>query len=222
MQGTASGPLENYTPDPLTGQAAVADPLVDFTLPPDMTGLTVKTDPCTQGPGIYGSVDLRSRTCTLAPGLYVVAGSSGTKWDLSGNVTTQLLGTGVTIYMTCGTPSAVVACTSGQQGATIDASGNASLGFTAPTSGPLAGLALAMDRNNSSTLRLAGNGASGMKGTIYMPKGTLQMNGNGCATIDSLIIVGDLTMNGNPACLKSGYLPSDNVEFAPGSMQLSQ
>jgi len=218
VQGTASGPLDNYTPDPVTGQPPAVDPMADFVLPTP-TG-TVKTDPCTQGPGIYGSVDLRSKTCTLAAGLYIVAGT-GAKWDLSGNSTTQLLGTGVTIFMTCGTPSAPVTCTAGQQGATFDASGNAILGFSAPTTGPFAGLALAMDRNNAATFRLTGNGASGMKGTIYMPKGTLQMNGNGCTTIDSLIVVGDLQMNGNPSCLNSSYVPGDNVEFPPAKLHLT-
>jgi Flp pilus assembly protein TadG len=221
VQGTATGPLSNYTPDPLTGQAPATDPLSFLTLPPDMSSLTVKTDPCTQGPGKYGSVDLRSKTCTLLPGLYVVAGTSAT-WDLSGNATTQLLGSGVTVYLTCGTPTTPVVCSANQQGATFDATGNAILGFTAPTSGPLQGLALVMDRNNSSTLRLSGNGASGLKGTIYMPSGILQMNGNGCSTIDSLIVVNDLTMNGNPTCIKSNYLPSDNVAFPAGSLHLTQ
>jgi hypothetical protein len=221
VQGTASGPLANYTPDPVTGQPAATDPLSFLSLPPDMSALTVKTDPCTQGPGKYGSVDLRSKTCTLQPGLYVVAGSSAV-WDMSGNATTQLLGSGVTLYLTCGTPTTPTACTSGQQGATVDATGNALLGFTAPTSGPLQGLALVMDRNNSSTMRLAGNGASGLKGTIYMPSGTLQMNGNGCATIDALIVVKDLEMNGNPSCLKSSYLPGDNTKFPPDALYLSE
>jgi hypothetical protein len=222
VQGTADGPLANYTPDPVVGRPAIADPLSFVALPPDMSGLTVKTDPCTQGPGKYGSVDLRSRTCTLQPGLYVVAGSSGTKWDLSGNDATQMLGTGVTVYLTCGTPATPVVCTSGQSGATFDASGNASLGFTAPSSGPMQGLAIVMDRNNSATFRLAGQGASGLTGTIYMPAGTIEMNGNGCATIDALIVTKDLAMNGNPACLISDYLPSQNVEFQPGSLQLSE
>jgi Flp pilus assembly protein TadG len=221
VQGTASGPPENYTPFPTTGVPAVSDPLAFVALPPDMSALTVKTDPCTQGPGKYGSVNLRARTCTLAPGLYVVAGSSAT-WDLSGNDTTQLLGTGVSIYLTCGTPSVPVPCTPGQQGATIDATGNALLGFTAPTSGPMQGLAIAMDRNNSSTVRLSGNGAAGMSGTVYMPSGILEMSGNGCASIDALIVVKDLSMNGNPACLRASYVAGHNVDFPPGELNLNQ
>jgi Flp pilus assembly protein TadG len=221
VQGTATGPLANYTPDPITGQPAASDPLSFLALPPDMSTLTVKSNPCTDGPGKYGSVNLRNITCTLQPGLYVVAGSSAV-WDMAGNDSTKLLGTGVTIYLTCGTPATPTVCASGAQGATIDASGSGMLGFTAPTSGPLQGLGIVMDRNNTSTLRLTGNGASGFKGTMYMPSGTLQMNGNGCATIDALIVVKDLAMNGNPACLISTYLPGDNIKFPPDNLFLSQ
>jgi Flp pilus assembly protein TadG len=217
----AYGPLGNYTPTPTTGVPKATDPLAFVSLPPDMSSLTVKTNPCTQGPGLYGSFDMRGLTCTLSPGLYVVAGSSAV-WDLSGNSDTKLLGTGVSLYLTCGTPTIPAPCASGASGATMDVTGNGQIGFTAPTSGPLQGLALVMDRNNSSTLRLAGNGASGLKGTIYMPSGTMQMNGNGCANIDALIVVKDLTMNGNPTCLRSTYLPSDNVTFPPDSLHLDQ
>jgi hypothetical protein len=221
VQGTASGPLSNYTPDPTTGQPPASDPLSFVAIPPDMSTLTVKTNPCTQGPGKYGSVNLRNFACTLQPGLYVVAGA-GAVWDLAGNSSTQLLGTGVTIYLTCGSPTTPVVCGPGVAGATIDASGSGTLGFSAPTSGDLQGLGIVMDRNNSATMRLTGNGASGFKGTMYMPSGTLQMNGSGCATIDALIVVQDLTMNGNPPCLNSTYLPSDNVTFPPDRLFLSQ
>ena len=54
VEGTASpNPTTNFTPDAQQGQPAIIDPLAYLTLPPDMT-LTAKTDPCTQGPGLYG------------------------------------------------------------------------------------------------------------------------------------------------------------------------
>ena len=61
MQGTASGPLDNYTPDPEISQPAVTDPLSFMNLPPDMSTLSVQSNPCTDGPGKYGSVQLPQR-----------------------------------------------------------------------------------------------------------------------------------------------------------------
>ena len=217
VEGSASGPLANYDPDPEVGADAITDPLAGLPLPPDMSGLTARSNPCTDGPGIYGARNLRGITCNLAPGLYVISGpatASGTVWDMAGNSDTHLNGTGVTLYFTCGTPTVPAACAPDQGGATLDASGNGTLGMTGPTTGPLKGLAIAFDRNNTSTLRLTGNGSAGMTGTIYLASGKLQMNGNGCtSTYNSLIVVDDLEMNGNPSCLVSSYSEQQNVEL---------
>ena len=102
--------------------------------------------------------------------------------------------------------------------ADLDASGSAAITIQAPTSGSLQGLAIAYDRNNAATFRLTGSGASGMSGTIYLQSGTLQMNGNGCANIDALLVIKDLTMNGNPSCLMSTYDAAQNVWFPPSDM----
>ncbi|MGZ8748154.1 MAG: hypothetical protein ACXWZ2_14345, partial [Mycobacterium sp.] len=221
VQDTASGPLANYTPDPATSQPAISDPLAGLALPPDMTGLSPRTDPCIDGPGIYGGRNLRNSTCTLAPGLYVIAGA-GSIWDLAGNDSTHLVGTGVTLYFTCGTPTLPAPCVN-QDGASMDASGSGDVGITAPTSGSLKGLSIVYDRGNTSTLRLTGNGSAGMTGTVYLAAGELQMNGNGCTTTyNSLIVVNDLEMNGNPSCLVSSYSESQNVQLPPSGLHLNQ
>jgi hypothetical protein len=227
VQGSASGSYVNYVPDPQTNQPPIKDPLASFPLPPDLTGLTAKSDPCgtgaTHGPGIYGGRNLRNNTCTLEPGLYVIAGDSGTTWDLAGNSSTLLTGTGVTLYFMCGSPSAPRACNAGEQGANMDASGNGFIGIQAPTSGPLQGLAIVYDRKNTSMLRLTGNGSDNLTGTIYMAEGSMQMNGNGCAaTYNALIIIKDLEMNGNPSCLQSSYAQSKNVQIPPQALHLSR
>jgi hypothetical protein len=223
VEGSASGGLANYTPDPRTGYPAIDDPLATLALPPDMTGLTRPTIPpsgCPPGPGIYSGLNLRNKTCTLPPGLYVVTGGI---WDLAGTGETQLNGVGVTIYLTCSSSGLPRACAPGEQGATIDASGNGKLAIKGPTSGPLAGLSIVYDRNNNQTLRLTGNGAAGFTGTIYGKSITLEMNGNGCAsTFRAAIIVKDLTMAGNPACLVAQYVPSENWEPPPGELRLDQ
>lgn len=221
VEGSARGGLANYSPDPVTGYPAIEDPLAKLALPPDMTALTRQTSPtdqCPTVPGIYAGRQLRGKTCTLSPGLYVVTGGI---WDLAGNSATQLNGTGVTIYLTCSTSGQPRACAPGEQGATIDASGNATLALKGPTSGPLAGLSIVYDRNNAQTLRLTGNGAAGFTGTIYGKSLTLEMNGNGCATtFRAAIVVKDLTMAGNPSCLVARYVPSENWQPPPGKLRL--
>jgi hypothetical protein len=208
VEGSASGPLNNYTPDPTTGVDPIEDPLGYVDLPPDMTGLLNRTNPCTQGPGIYTSQDLRNATCTLQSGLYVIR--SGT-WDLAGNASTLLKGTGVTLYFTCSTGTSPRACNPNETGATMDFSGNGKIEIDAPTSGPLQGLAIVYDRNNASTLRMTGNGSGGMTGAIYARSAKLLMNGNGCASaFESVVIANELEFNGNPACLRVDYDPSFN------------
>lgn len=227
VQGYASGGLGNYVPDPLVGQPAIADPLAFIPLPPDMTGLTAKTDPCGagpgHGPGLYGARNLRNIDCHLEPGLYVIAGGSGTIWDLAGSSATHLWGTGVTLYFTCGSQTLPRPCNPGEQGAWMDASGNGTIGIQAPTSGALQGLAVVFDRANTSELRLSGNGSDNLTGTLYVASGALEMNGNGCATnYYAMIVVQDLEMDGNPACLQSTYAQNQNVQIPAQALHLSR
>jgi Putative Flp pilus-assembly TadE/G-like len=220
VQGAASG--SNYTPAPLVNQPAFTDPLAFLALPPTgMASLPVlpKTNPCSDGPGKYGSFS-SFNNCTLQPGLYVIAGPSGTAWSLTGGA--SVAGIGVTLYFTCGTPATPLACGTGVSGATLIAGGNTTLAITAPTTGALTGLAVAFDRNNKATMTLGGGGAGSVHGTFYLASGTLQMSGGGCSTYDALFVVSDVTMNGNGACLWSTYNVSSNVRFPPAALHLSQ
>ncbi len=221
VEGTADGGLANYTPDPTTGVAPIPDPLAFLALPPDMTGLALRTgSPCTQGPGRYGSFNFPNSVCTLSPGLYVIAGS-GSQWAQSGNASSVIAGSGVTLYFTCGTPTAPLPCAVGQQGAWADFTGNGSITITPPTTGPLQGLSIVYDRNNTRDLRLTGNGIAGMKGSIYLAAGTLQMNGNGCTVTNAAVVVHDIEMNGNPSCLSVLADPSSPVP-PPSELHLDQ
>lgn len=221
VEGTATGPLDGYSPDPLTGQPPVEDPLADVVLPPSFSGLTVKTNPCgltaASGPGIYGARNFGNDACTLQPGLYVVTG----QWDLSGNAT--VVGTGVTLYFTCGTPGAPTPCAApGQPGGWLDAGGNGGIALTAPMSGPTKGLAVVYDRLNTADLEISGNGASLYSGTVYANSARMRYDGNGCAkTSQSLIIVRTLEFNGNNACLRSQYDAEDNAYVPPDQLHLS-
>ena len=49
------------------------------------------------------------------------------------------------------------------------------------------------------------------------------MNGNGCTNpTNALIIVSDIEMNGNPACLRSNYTQNSNVDMPAGALHLDQ
>ena len=223
VEGYASGSMSNYDPDPVTGAAPIKDPLAAVDFSTFAAGLTPKSNPCVGGPGIYGAYSISGSVCNLAPGRYVIAGSSGSAWDLSGNASTQLRGTGVTLYFTCGTSTVPRACNSGETGATLDASGNGSVVLSAPTSGRWKGFAVVYDRNNTATFRMTGNGSSTTVGTIYMPSGKIRLNGNGCAAAyDALVIVRDVETNGNPSCLDTIYNADNNAQVPPGALHLSK
>jgi hypothetical protein len=224
VEGTASGGYARYDPDPTTGVAPIADPLGHVNLPPDMTGLPNRGttgDPCTLGPGIYGgNRNLNNTTCILQPGLYVIHGGT---WDLSGNGTSTLLkGTGVTLYFTC-TNGAPRACGVNENGATIDFSGNGRMEISGPTTGPLKGMAIAYDRNNTAELRFTGNGSGGMSGAVYAPAAKLRINGNGCANpYQTIVVVKEIEFNGNPACIRVDYDPAFNPQADRGRVWLDQ
>jgi Flp pilus assembly protein TadG len=220
VQGSASGPLANYTPDPTTGSPPIADPLAELVLPPAAMGTLVnRTDPCTQGAGIYVGKNFPNALCPLTPGLYVIR--SGT-WTLNGNANTILRGSGVTLYFTCSTGTAVRACNPNESGANLDFSGNGSLDIDGPTSGPLKGMSIIYDRNNIASLQLTGNGVSSTTGTIYAAKGTLDMRGNGCTNTSAAVVVHDLRFSGNPPCLSINYDQNLNFQPVPKGLHLDQ
>ena len=225
VQGTATG-SGSYQPAPKTGSPALTDPLGTYPWPqpPSYGGLSTspKTDPCTQGPGIYGSVAMSGNVpCTLSPGLYVIAGGSGTTWSMSGSAPTT--GTGVTLFFTCGTPTTPRNCNAGEVGASLDGSGGRTLTLTAPTSGPLWGFTLVYDRNNNATYEMAGNASSVITGSVYMPASKMIMSGGGCvATYATLVIIGDLGYNGNNTCLKATYDSTKGAQVAPDNLRLTK
>lgn len=206
-----------YSPAPNQNQPAVPDPLAGLALP-DYSSLSVKTgSACSAGPGIYDSLGLPNGPCTLQPGLYVIYGQN----HPSGN--TAITALGVTLYFVCATGTTPRACNSGEAGGDLLMTGNATLHITAPTTGPLAGLAAVSDRNNTAEIGWRGNGTDANTGTVYFKSGTFDYRGNGAGLYDdSLIVVGDLDFSGNPAALQSTYTQSNNVVITTPSMGLTQ
>lgn len=214
VEGTASGP--NFSPAATQHAGHQDDPLASLVLPlPGTSTATAETNPCSQGPGVYGSLTLPNSTCTLSPGLYVVRGT----WSFRNN--TLLKGSGVTLYMTCSTGTLPRVCNN-EVGGMLDVS-NGNTDLAAPTSGPLQGLLIVYDRTNKAALSLQGNGSANLTGTIYAPAATLEFPGNSCsATFHSAVIVGDVSSNGTQACLSLTYASSENWQAPPGDPGLDR
>ena len=205
---------EKLTPAPLINQAPIVDPLANLSMP-DYSALLPKTNSCTQGPGIYASV----QACPggMLPGLYVFTGST----HLSGQ--SDVVAPGVTMYFTCGTPTVPRPCNTGESGGDLLFTGQGNLTITAPTSGLTKGLSIVSDRNNIGTFSFRGNGAQTSSGTIYAKSGTLNYRGNGAGgVLDSLMVVGNIDFSGSPSAFKSSYTQSANVDIPVSDMHLSQ
>ncbi|NMM22099.1 MAG: hypothetical protein HHJ11_01125 [Phycicoccus sp.] len=212
LQGAAPG-TGTYSPAPRANQPPIDDPLISLVMP-NYSGLVVHTRSCTQGPGIY--VSLEACPGGMLPGLYVLTGVTGGNFGIVGN--------GVTLYLVCSTSGVPRPCASpaGEVGGSLSFSGSGYMNITAPVAGqPNAGLAVVADRNNTAILAYGGNGYAS-SGTIYAARGTLQYNGNGALGTDSLIVVNDFSFAGSPSAFVSSYTQEKNVTVPPSSMHLSQ
>lgn len=193
VEDTATG---NYDPPAEPVSIKMGDPLGDLVLPTPSGA--ARTNPCTDGPGVYGSRSFGSNeTCVLSPGLYVLTGT----WDMGNN--TVFRGNGVTLYAVCGTPTAPRFCaTAGEAGGKFDASNGNELSLTAGALG-FSDLAIVYDRHNTSSVHVQGNGQTNIYGSIYALSSMLYANGNsGNGVTSGSIIVNDLYMNGQNSHLK--------------------
>jgi hypothetical protein len=184
--GTFSG--GTFTPAP-TSIPSFGDPLASsLTLPLDTTGLTAKSDPCTDGPGLYGNVNFDKSTCPLSPGLYVISGTWGMKNK------SLLKGTGVTLYVR--SPSGYLDFKNGDVDIQAPAAG-------AATNKAKEGFAIIYDRDNTNNISLQGNGGTQITGIVYAPVSKLDFNGNSCFGFKAgpIIVNGVVKANGNKSCV---------------------
>lgn len=225
LEGSSKG-KGDFFPPPFFNQPAIIDPLEFLTLPPASTAtLQPKTSsvcgPSGGGPGIYKDMKI-SKDCTITkPGLYVVTG----KHHESGQ--TELSAHGVTFYFTCQDSSSsepkMRNCNPEESGGDLLFTGKAEFDFSAPSSGATKGLAVIADRNNAAEFSWRGNGAAQSTGTIYMKSGTLDYRGNGNGkSMDSLVVVDDISFSGNPSETNLMYTQSLNTEIPPGALHLSR
>jgi hypothetical protein len=220
-EGSISG--GSVTGNKAPGQPRIVDPLAAEVLPFVMqSSLSGGSDPCSEGPGIYGDVSVEGN-CELEAGLYVFTGTL----DLAGNA--ELIADGVTMYFTCGSGTSPQPCEApGEEGGSIDSTGTPLYQITAPLKSThpdleeLWGFALVFDRYNTATTKMAGTADSFISGTVYGVNATLQFSGTAGSTtpFSSWFVIGSLEMNGNPASLTVEFDSSKNRRPSEGARGL--
>jgi Flp pilus assembly protein TadG len=173
------------------GTSPASDPYASVVMPSfagcDHNNMTIK-DTVTLNPGVFcnGLTLNAGADVTLNPGVYII--DRGT---LKMNGGAKIHGTGVTIVFTSST---------GANYADAVINGGASVAITAPTTGPLAGIAIFGDRNMPTSTTFKFNGGAGqiLGGAVYVPKGTLEYAG-GADTVTKCtqIIADNVTFVGN-------------------------
>jgi hypothetical protein len=222
-------PDEGFHP----GASAVApfpDPLAALALPVGNAGLSPRTTPCEtkgkkgpkvpgQGPGVYGDYALDGE-CNLEPGLYIITGT----WSLKHNDLLNNKPGGVTLYFTCGTPSAVRACSgSGEPGGQLFGK-NGEMDLTARSTDPVAGFAIIYDRHNTSSVQLQGNGLARIGGGVYAASSSLEFNGTSDFFIDGGPVVAKnvVKANGNQSSVHVTNSAGITVTQPPQAPALDQ
>jgi hypothetical protein len=200
----------HISPTPVTGAAAVTDPLASVPVPSVTTAGTGTT---TLNPGVFSSLAIAgNQSVTMNPGTYVFKGGI----TVAGNG--SLTGHGVTIYLACS--NYPTACTSGQIGAGMAVTGNGTVDLSAPSYGTYQGLTVFSDRSNKSTTDFGGNGSARFVGTSYQLAGTLNLHGNGSnSSLNARIIANTVLLTGN-ATVTDTYTQSANY-VAPSVLTLT-
>ncbi len=179
-------------------------------------------------PGTYpGGIQLNATaTFCLEPGIYYLAGGGFTVTGGGPTVasvandaactSTPTIGGGVLIYNT-NDPSATTTCAGGNTNACV---GSISLNGTTNSvtllpyqSPPYENMVIFEDRTQSVSsgydLTLNGSGSNlNVTGTIYMPKGSVKVNGSNSTAMNTQIIAWDFLLSGNGGNMTVGYQAS--------------
>ncbi|MGO9918990.1 MAG: beta strand repeat-containing protein, partial [Isosphaeraceae bacterium] len=202
------------SPAPITGAAAVADPLSNLA-GPSTIGVTnygaanvSGNSSQTLNPGIYTQIAISGNAAvTLDPGVYLIDGGGFT---VSGNATVK--GAGVVIY----NAGSSYPNTGGTYGA-ISLSGNGAINLTAPATGPYAGLVFVQPSANAKALGISGN-AVALSGTVFAPSAQLNLSGN--AQLNAAVVVDTMTVSGNGvANVATLDAPSGSVAYTPAQIR---
>ncbi len=208
--GYTSGGNVTLSPSPKTGGIAASDPLAYIQTPStsgcDHTSFALNGNTGSSGspyqlyPGTYcGGISVNGNAFLhFNSGTYVLSGGG---FRPGGN--TVMSGTGVTFYNTGGL--------GGYQAITL--TGNTQSNFSAPTSGPLAGILFFQDRSIPSSApgsTITGNSSSTFDGAMYFPTTQVTLSGNssvggyGIVVADKLVVSGNSTLGNNYSSLANG------------------
>lgn len=173
---------------PAAGAPAASDPFTLLT--PPAVGTPGAFNSANIVPGTYSSISFSGNgTYTFPSGIYVLDGGSFTC-----NGTPTIQGTGVMFYFT--------------NGATYNCAGNDTVNFSAPTSGPYAGILFYQDpacNTSSCGPTIGGNVGSSFQGALYFPKSQVTFYGNaGTSFTVALVVAGSVALSGNPNVTLTG------------------
>jgi hypothetical protein len=181
ITGTGPGYSGNFLGTVLTGQQPTPDPLA-YLPAPDPSTMNVQTVPSgtdiTLSPGVYsGGIHISGQTSvTMLPGVYYMDGGDF-QFSGQGSLTAQ----GVMIYSTAG----------------VSITGQGSVTLSPPSTGIYTGISYFQSRTSSATALISGNGSFNVTGTVYVPDGLAQLQGNGDASIASQVVSLLMTSGGN-------------------------
>ena len=164
------------TPCPIYNMPAAADPLAY--LKPPAVGTPVAWS-VNAPPGTYKGISITGNgTVNFPAGIYVLTG------DFTCHGTPTITGTGVMFYFT--------------NGATFSCSGNDTVQFSAPTSGPYAGIVFYQDPNDTNGPSVGGNTGTFYNGILYFPKSQITFFGNNTSIATGIVVADAIALSGHP------------------------
>jgi hypothetical protein len=185
----------NYSTTPTTGLLPTPDPLASLPAPPLGTCQTFNPAQTTVYPGTYcGGITIPGGNYTFMPGEYIMSGGGLT---INGGTVS---GTGVSFYLTgalSGPPATVYG--------PVSIAGNATVQFSAPSSGTYASILFFQDRSlnlensPSKDSTISGCSGSNFDGVMYFPTSNVSYTGcSSATTMNTAIIAWSLKIAGTP------------------------
>ena len=179
---------------PTTGAGSVQDPLADLPVPSfsgcDYNNVSYSGGTHDIHPGVYcGGISLSGDAdITMQPGNYVITGSNGTTFSVSGQASVE--GDGIMAYF------------DGNTSLSISGQGAIDLQASETESDPYAGILFFGDPMAAETTshEVTGNGTSIFDGIMYFPTALAKINGNGNNSSNadiSAVLARELRFGGN-------------------------
>lgn len=210
--GGKSGDATAYSPSPDLDCPQIPDPLGSRPAPPVGSCDALKTNLSIVGlvtfltPGTYcgGLTILNNSIVTMQPGIYVI--KDGTFNIGSGS---KLIGVDVGIYFTGDTTNMVM----GKD--TI-------IALKAPHTGPMAGILMWQDRTTTTTgnkFEIASDDAAMLLGTIYLPRGQLNLTGDKPVAQSSaytIVVANKINLTAGPTMVLNSDYASTTVPVPSG------